>query len=223
LVVTNLLPLVGVAFWGWNTFLLLLLFWCENVVVGLLNILRMLTAGGGGLGGQVAKIFLIPFFTFHYGMFCFVHGLFVVVLFSGVIAPGTGAESAVSPPGPSPDSLLDVVGEAVRTYHLGWPLLALVVSHGFSFVTNYLGRGEYRRISAHDLMARPYGRIVALHITILIGGFAAMATGSHWLALSILVAIKIKLDLKSHLAERRKLAADQPAPARTHPVARRAA
>ena len=204
LVVTNLLPLIGVIWWGWNAYLLVLLFWCENVVVGIFNILRMVTASGGGLGGQLSKIFLIPFFTFHYGMFTFVHGIFVVAMFSGAF--GVGGASSSLPASAGPGSLPTVVTEAIRSHHLGWPLLALVLSHGFSFATNYIGNGEYRRITAPELMGRPYGRIIALHVTILIGGFLALATSSHWAALAILVAMKITMDLKAHLAERRLLA-----------------
>ena len=36
LIAANLLPLAGVLFWDWDVFLVLLLFWCENVVIGLL-------------------------------------------------------------------------------------------------------------------------------------------------------------------------------------------
>jgi hypothetical protein len=185
LVITNLLPLIGVIWWGWNAYLLVLLFWCENVVVGVFNILRMVTANGGGLGGQLSKVFLIPFFTFHYGMFTFVHGIFVVAMFSGGFGTGTSGATSSLPASAGPGSLL---------------------SHGFSFATNYIGSGEYRRITAPELMGRPYGRIIALHVTILIGGFLALATNSHWAAMAILVAMKIAMDLKAHLAERRLLA-----------------
>jgi hypothetical protein len=206
LVISNLLPLIGVIWWGWNAYLLVLLFWCENVVVGVFNILRMVTANGGGLGGQLSKVFLIPFFTFHYGMFTFVHGIFVVAMFSGGFGTGTSGATSSLPASAGPGSLLAVVTEAIRSHHLGWPLLALVLSHGFSFATNYIGSGEYRRITAPELMGRPYGRIIALHVTILIGGFLALATNSHWAAMAILVAMKIAMDLKAHLAERRLLA-----------------
>ena len=42
LVVANLLPLVGVLFWDWDVFFLLLLFWCENVIIGLFGIARIM-------------------------------------------------------------------------------------------------------------------------------------------------------------------------------------
>jgi hypothetical protein len=51
------------------------------------------------------------------------------------------------------------------------------------------------------LMARPYGRVMVLHVTVLIGGFAAMALGSPVWALLLLLALKIGLDLKAHIKE----------------------
>ena len=46
LVVTNLLPLAGVFFFGWTVFEVLALYWLENVVIGILNLPKILTASG---------------------------------------------------------------------------------------------------------------------------------------------------------------------------------
>jgi hypothetical protein len=37
----NLIPVIGVAFWDWNAGVLLLLYWFENVAIGVFNALRM--------------------------------------------------------------------------------------------------------------------------------------------------------------------------------------
>jgi hypothetical protein len=57
-----------------------------------------------------------------------------------------------------------------------------------------------------QLMAQPYGRIIVLHLTTLLGGFAASAAGQPLYALVVLVFLKTGLDLRAHLAERAKLA-----------------
>jgi hypothetical protein len=57
-------------------------------------------------------------------------------------------------------------------------VLALFVSHGVSFVQNYLLKGEYAAARPEKLMGSPYGRIVVMHIAILAGGFLTMAIGS---------------------------------------------
>jgi hypothetical protein len=89
---------------------------------------------------------------------------------------------------------------------LGRAVLGLAVSRGVSFATNYIGKGEYKRASLNQLMGQPYGRIMVMHFTILIGGFMMMALHSPVVGLLLLVVMKTVLDLNSHVAERKKFA-----------------
>ena len=41
LVAANLLPIVGVVFWGWDAFVLLMLYWLETAVIGFWTIVRV--------------------------------------------------------------------------------------------------------------------------------------------------------------------------------------
>lgn len=43
LIAANLVPLAGVLVWGWSVFNVVVLYWLENVIVGAINILKMLT------------------------------------------------------------------------------------------------------------------------------------------------------------------------------------
>jgi len=83
LVAANAVPLIGVLAFQWTVFPILLLYWCENVVVGVFNVLRMLCVKPDQPVTWVAKMFLIPFFIVHYGGFAMIHGLFVLTMFSG--------------------------------------------------------------------------------------------------------------------------------------------
>ena len=51
-------------------------------------------------------------------------------------------------------------------------------------------------------MKRPYGRIIVLHVTIIFGAALIQWLGSPVSMLVVLVATKILLDLRLHLAER---------------------
>ncbi len=42
LIAANLLPLLGVIFLGWDAFAILLLYWAENVVIGAINVLKII-------------------------------------------------------------------------------------------------------------------------------------------------------------------------------------
>jgi hypothetical protein len=85
---------------------------------------------------------------------------------------------------------------------------ALVASHGFSFLHNYLAGGEYRRVGLRQLMMQPYTRVLVLHIGIIGGAALVMALGSAVPALALLIVLKTAIDLAAHLAERRKLGSD---------------
>ena len=194
LILANLVPVFGVFCFHWEVFPLLLLFWSENVIIGAFNVLKMLCAAPDNPLAWAGKFLFIPFFCLHYGMFTFVHGVFVVVLFGGGMKPGAGF--------PSPE----IFWHTMQEYHLGWAVLGLAISRAISFATNYLGSGEYQRASLPVLMQQPYGRIVVLHLTILGGGFVMMALHSPAAGLILLVALKTALDLRGHFAERKKFA-----------------
>jgi hypothetical protein len=193
LVAANLVPLVSVVAFGWTVYSVLLMYWCENVIVGGFNVLRMLAADPQDTAANVGKLFLVPFFIFHYGMFTLVHGIFVMALFG----------PAGSAPSFNPERLVAAVGQTGIWYGV----LAMALSHGYSFVHNYLWGGEYRRASLQQIMMQPYSRVVVLHFTIIFGGLGAKALGAPIGALVVLVAVKTLLDLRAHLAERRKLGA----------------
>jgi len=194
LVLANLVPVFGVVVFHWEVFPLMFLFWFENLIIGVFNVFKMLAANPESPLGWAGKLFVIPFFCVHYGMFTFIHGIFVILLFGGGMRHGGGFPNA------------ETFWRIAMENHLGWAILGLTASHAISFATNYLGNGEYKRASLQQLMGQPYGRIMVLHIAILGGGFLMLALHSPAAGLLLLVALKIALDLSAHLAERKKFA-----------------
>ena len=144
LVAANLVPLAGVLFFGWSVFATLLLFWLENVMVGAFNVLRMLVAQPQIGAMWAAKLFMIPFFTFHYGMFVTVHGMFVLTLFGG----GFVGRGFLTP---------TTFWHAVQAAGIAPAAWGLVLSHAVSFGFNYIGTGQYESALVPALMFRPYG------------------------------------------------------------------
>ena len=193
LIAANAVPLIGVFVFRWEVFPLLLLFWSENVVIGLLNAVKILFASPAEKGQWGLKLFFIPFFCFHYGLFTFVHGIFIVTLFGGGMKAGGF---------PTMDTLINLVRES----HLGWAFLGLFISHAISLGHNYFTRGEFRRAHVVLLMFQPYGRIIVLHVTILLGGTLMMVLKSPVAGLALLVVLKTMLDLNAHLRERERFA-----------------
>jgi hypothetical protein len=174
-----------VLLFGWRTFDILMLYWVENVVIGVINVMRMAVCRGD------TKWFLAPFFVIHYGIFCFGHLAAVTALFSESFGTGNAWQYFLGDP-----------SGAVWRSPLWIAIASIVVSHLFSYFNNFIGSGEYRRTSPRELMQRPYGRIVVLHVTIIIGAALIQWLGSPVSMLVVLIAAKIALDLKLHAAER---------------------
>ncbi len=177
LVLANFVPLFGALFWGWSILEIVAVYWAENLVIGGFTLLRILAARPHDAirGHFIGNLFTGAFFTVHYGIFCLVHGVFVFSLL------GDGK-----------------TGKAVFQGGFLWALLALVLSHGVSFVRGYLLAGDWRGTTAQTQMFAPYPRIVVLHLTILLGAFAVQALGSPVWMLVILVVGKTLLDLALH-------------------------
>jgi hypothetical protein len=197
LAAANALPVLGVVGLGWEVFPLVLLYWCENVIVGTINVFKILTSRPREVAGWVGKVFAAPFFVFHYGMFTAIHGVFVFALFGGA-----AAQALLDSAGIFPSPMLAV--RAIRETGIGVAVLALVASHGFSFVRNYLLGGEFHHATINNLMQQPYNRVVVLHVTIIVGGGLLMMLGSPMPGLLLLVLLKTGVDIAAHLKERAK-------------------
>lgn len=185
LVGANLLPLLGVLLLGWDVFSILMVFWVENVVIGLFGVLRTARATG--------SVFLPLFFLVHYGGFMAGHAM-VLLLFAG----NQGANGAIDP-----QQLLDFL----KSPYIVLVAAALTVSHGYSYVKNFLGAAEYRNLSRGQAMALPYSRMMITHVALLLGGALLEFMGQPILGLVVLVLLKIGMDLRFHWREHEKLGA----------------
>lgn len=191
-IIFNLVPLFGVLFWGWSVYALLLLYWLENVVIGGLNVAKMLTSGAAHGGGAIlAALFFAAFFAFHYGMFTFGHGIFVNALFGGTHA----------------ESMFDLRGAVAAAFaqspNLVWGFAAICALQLWGFVW-FLVRGEAVRTDPMTLMSEPYGRIIILHFTIIFGGMLVLALGAPVWAIAVLVLVKIGVDVRDALPKKEK-------------------
>lgn len=212
LVAVNAVPLFGVLALGWSLFDIMLLYWLENGIIGLFTVLRMLASAPRDTtvaSGVIQKLGSVPFFIVHYGIFWVVHGAFVFILFAGggpfggrgIFDSGFGVGPSFGsgfPPFAMPQFALRLVTTETG---FGLAALSMVASHGVSYVTNFLGRGEFRRLGVQELMFQPYRRVIVLHVAVLFGGFAVMLLGAPILALFLLIGLKTGADIRAHLNE----------------------
>lgn len=211
LVGANLIPLVGIFLFDWDIRFIVLLYWIENLIAGFYNILKMALLKVDHTVDKTSKLFIIPFFCVHYGGFCAVHGFFLIYFFK----IGTGSspfENGSDWWGPFIfiQMLLSVIFKiwASRPPEMIWAVIGLTVSHGVSFVENYILGGEYKNSSFKKLMHQPYQRIFVMHIAIIVGGIFVLKLNSPLPLMIILVLIKIGVDFylhkKSHTVKSQK-------------------
>jgi hypothetical protein len=170
IVLFNAIPLAGVLWFDWHVFEVILLYWFENVAIGVAHFVRMRIAERASPppGGTSQA----NFFAMHYGMFTFVHGIFVIAIF-GVVMLG----------------LSDYRGG------LGMPLLALVFWQFVSLASDYALTDGFKGQKSEDMLFQPYPRVLALHVTIIAGGWFIAEMGNPVWAVALLVTLKTIGDL----------------------------
>jgi hypothetical protein len=184
LIAANVVPMVGVLFLGWNIGDVLLLYWGESLVIGFYTLLKL---------GVVTKKWVLlhgPFFVIHFG--------FLLLWFLGVTLMISHEVDRL------------VAGHyrrqdfAAIAWNLAPALAAFFVSHGVSFVVNFLGGKEYEGRDARDLVIEPYRRVGPMLVMTLLAAFIVSAIGNVGPLLLIVVAIKLAADVAAHLSEHRR-------------------
>ena len=167
----NAAAALPVWFGVWSVFALVGLYWFENVTLGVIQFLRMrrverVQGDRDGLG-------MSAFFAIHYGIFTFVHGIFVLVFF-GFLLPGAHDGGA-----------------------FGWWLSAsmIILIPSIAYRRDYIVGEAARTASLGRLMLEPYARVAVLHLVVLIGAWLALSTSQPRLLLLVLVTLKLVVEL----------------------------
>jgi hypothetical protein len=198
LVVANLVPLVGAVLLGWNVGAIVVLYWFESVIVGILNVPKMALAKGGlatsgastATSTIVNKVVAIPF----YGVFLLLSG--VAALYLATAAGGSQPQTNFSPR--AYFALLDLPVTGLILAAVG-----LLVSHLVSF-NDFLIDREYAGIDPTVQMFAPYPRVAILLAAALASGSVVALMGSPVWAVASFVVGKILLELRLAQPQRRR-------------------
>ena len=171
-VAANLLPLVGVAVWGWNLGTLLVLYWLEAIATVLLAALKSLFAeqGSTGMPSRVEPLHELrakrggwrlrdgwpPVYPRNVPIAASILGVWVVTVLPLSVVYWVSVGLSV----PLSAGLALGVG-------------ALAFSHAAAFVVDYVGHAEYREVSAAELAATP----ALLAIVVLFVGLVSVDAG----------------------------------------------
>ncbi|MEM6781558.1 MAG: DUF6498-containing protein [Pseudomonadota bacterium] len=187
-ILANAIPLYGVLFWDWSIYLIFVLFWFENVVIGFFTLSQIIAFGLKRIivdrdnpFSFLGILFTGAFFTVHYGIFTMGHGAMIFALFGdGIVDSGEFPEA-------------HQLVEIFMGNNLLWAALLIILASAFAAIRQF---SEHRKaLNATIIMFSPYGRIIVLHIGLLFGGLAAQALGSPVWMLVLLIALKSAYDL----------------------------
>ncbi|GHA18511.1 hypothetical protein GCM10008090_30130 [Arenicella chitinivorans] len=199
LIAANLVPLLGVLFYDWNVAFVLALFWIENLVIGLFNLLKMWTLAL--INRRVSGLPVSLFFVLHYGIFCMGHG----TLLWSLLNMGELPVDQYFPDVASGFASLFAQGGAVFMgffAEFGRPLalavLALIASHSVAFIETFVLSGDIWRKRIGELMGEPYPRILIMHVGLLGGALLLERLGSPTWLLAIMVVLKIIVDVSRY-------------------------
>lgn len=215
LILANLFVALQTLRHEWGCYETILIYWAEVVILGWFNVLRLLVVGVFGaepLGSWVARwvdlgsrlnrltytAIGVGFFVVKFGGFALVIGVFVVLL-PALLTPDGAASGgtihqALRAAGPG---LLTAAG-------------ALCLSHGVSFVRNFLLGREYQRLNLVSLAFWPYARMSLVGGVLLLGIAVARllpGLGGQTMFAVVIVLLKLGADAVTHSVEHRWLAA----------------
>jgi hypothetical protein len=180
----DLLPIYAVFAWGWNAVPLVMLYWMENVVAGVMTLPRIVISGAsfGGVG-FLAGAGLSLFFVFHYGLFCLVHGAFLVA-FASMASPERFADVPFA----------DISGifrfGLESGQHVDWMICVIASFQVLVLVVEFLVKGEWKQANPMAEMMAPYGRIIVLHIAIFAGAAALFLLGQPMVGVLALILFR---------------------------------
>lgn len=188
----NLIPIAGVLWFGWNAAQVLLLYWIETFIVGVVTYQRIRTAQGGtGHVNRDSHPAGRPegFFVMHYGIFWLVHGVFVVIMlfmFGDVGGPGA-------------------VWRATFGNGGFWLAAAgMALTHAVVFWREWVRPRAWMTADPEMELFRPYGRVFALHIVVVAGFWLLLKFGGGAVGLIILLcAAKALVELVIEIIPKR--------------------
>jgi hypothetical protein len=189
---------------AWGFYEIIIVYWCEALIIGAFNMARMVVVGLVGkpfgdaidAGNPPTRGFLLAaalvFFVVKFGGFAFGLG-FLIMAVPAFLGHVHGTETRGIWRG------LQAVGGGV-----GMAIVALLISHGMSFVMNFMARREYRNTNLLVLLFWPYARMSLVMVALAAGLVAAALVPALDTSVPFGVAVvlvKLAADLVMHRIE----------------------
>lgn len=185
----NIFPVIAVLMFNWQVQSIVYFYVAETMVIGLINVLKILTAqakdkdtsGSETNIGISGRFGLVLFFLFHYFFFVFIQMQFIIM----AVTSDRG-------------SIGTFFLYFIEHKEAAFGLLIVFTSHLISFFTDYIGHGTYKNMSPMLQMFIPYARIFVQQFVGIAGGMVVLAFGSPVALLVLLQIFKTIVDVIAH-------------------------
>ncbi|MEK7535104.1 MAG: DUF6498-containing protein [Patescibacteria group bacterium] len=210
LIGANAVPVIGVLWLGWQLPAILFGYWLETAIICGYAFLKILGSQGTDVTQEVYYRYH-PSRGFHFfiadkGRYATefakrtiwllaLNLFFIWLIFLPTVFSSSSVFNLFYP------TVSNIELPQFSVIHWAPIALALLLSHGYSFISNYILKKEYQRVAPKQLMVTPFRRVAAMQITMIVGGFLLLQFGQSILYLLVLVLVKIVIDIISHLEE----------------------
>lgn len=185
---SNLIPVLGVFIYGWNAYDVFGLYIIETVIIGLLHMIRMavlakdknLLKRNFGESTNEKAGFIVPFFFVHFMFFVFVQAILV-------FSPAKNSHGILSGFG----YLWQLAnGEGAKA------VFAIFIFGLMALADDLINkRDQYRGKKLSEIMFIPYPRIFVQQFVVIIGSFFVLFSGSSKPLVVVFILVKTIADL----------------------------
>ncbi|MFZ4059026.1 MAG: DUF6498-containing protein [Ferruginibacter sp.] len=167
IIIFNIIPIFGVAFFNWQPFEAFWFFWVETLIIAFFNCIRIVFSQSqlpGEVDTKKPMVYNtgkgIKYLIIRFGVFIF-YSIFIVV-FIGFIANNNSDKSMV----------LGTLLFQNKLFNLG--LLISFVSQCFHLIIDFFKSGAYYTASPDNFGAIFDGRQIVIHVAIVVGALGSM-------------------------------------------------
>lgn len=205
-IVANILPIIGVIFWGWKPLDAFIIYALETFIIGIMTVIKLLVTAvyqsrdvpeNNRKKGIIAGLFMVAFFIFHYGMFAVIQ----TSIFTSVSGLTKGSHGPL---------YFFLNWYKFVTPETAYALCMFVVSYAVTYLVPFVYNQEYKTQGMIQMMIQPYGRIFVQQFTVIIGSIFLMFNwGIGFLIVFVLTKIFVEFYFQNKISEKIKLPSKQ--------------
>jgi hypothetical protein len=184
--VNAVLPIGGLFFLDWNLYEIAVLYWTENLIIGVFMVMQLLGADAGSLDNDKKLFGAIPALLVYFPL-CLGQVILIQFLFQKM---RTDIPFEGWPVGWY--AIADLLHMAF--IQMMWPAIAMVANYSFVYVRDYIQAGECFRATVGRLTFIPIIRLIMMQVLVM-AGLALKKSDSSLLPLfAIMIGLKILIE-----------------------------